>query len=499
MNTRKWLITSGTVVLAALVVLALAVGLTQAQGPEPPGREAGAEGDVGAAAVVGGKIPVQGRLTDASGNPLDGAHTVTASIYDVSTGGTALCTDEDNVTVDNGLFNMNMNYCSSSDISGEQLYLGIQVGSDAEMTPRQAIYPVPYAYRLRPGAVISSTIHDAILDIENWHSSGRGLRAYAMAESGANYGVVGASRSPDGYGGYFYNNSDAGGTGLRAWSEASVGLEGYSYDDAHHYPGVFGCAADSAGTCDPYRDDNGAGVMGYSQSDYGGYFVGGTAASGGVHAEANHSYGMGVWAQNNGGGAAVYAQGNAAGGTYHRFPTLYLVQADSAGDFVVGASSAWGTRYWRVDRTGKGFFNGGAVTGGADFAEQMAVEGKEADYEPGDVLVISGSADRMVELSTESFATAVIGVYSTEPGVLAGAPDTDDPLGGIPVAITGIAPCKVSAENGAIHRGDLLVTASLDGHAMLAGPNPPQGTVLGKALGELGEGTGIIEILVTLQ
>ena len=105
----------------------------------------------------------------------------------------------------------------------------------------------------------------------------------------------------------------------------------------------------------------------------------------------------------------------------------------------------------------------------------------------------------MVELSVEPFATAVIGVYSTEPGVLAGAPDTDDPLEGIPVAITGIAPCKVSAENGAIHRGDLLVTASTSGHAMLAGPNPPQGTVLGKALGELGEGTGIIEILVTLQ
>ncbi|MCX8062179.1 MAG: hypothetical protein N3D16_06320, partial [Anaerolineales bacterium] len=81
----------------------------------------------------------------------------------------------------------------------------------------------------------------------------------------------------------------------------------------------------------------------------------------------------------------------------------------------------------------------------------------------------------------------------------AGAPDTNEPLSGIPVAITGIVPCKVSAENGAIHRGDLLVTSSIPGHAMRAGDDPPQGTVLGKALGELITGTGIIYILVVLQ
>jgi hypothetical protein len=71
--------------------------------------------------------------------------------------------------------------------------------------------------------------------------------------------------------------------------------------------------------------------------------------------------------------------------------------------------------------------------------------------------------------------------------------------GEIPVAIVGIVPCKVSAENGPIQRGDLLVTASTLGYAMRAGSSPPQGTVLGKALGELREGIGVIDILVTLQ
>jgi len=127
-----------------------------------------------------------------------------------------------------------MNFCSASDIDGKQLYLGIQVGSDPEMTDRQAIYPVPYAFSLRPGAQISGTLSsDAILHIENWGTGGRGLRAYAMDESSTNYGVIGASRSPNGYGGYFYNNG--GGVGLYGSSTVSVavaGLQsGYTLDD----------------------------------------------------------------------------------------------------------------------------------------------------------------------------------------------------------------------------------------------------------------------------
>jgi hypothetical protein len=81
------------------------------------------------------------------------------------------------------------------------------------MTPRQAIDNVPYAWTLRPGAEINGTVDaDAVLDIDNASSTGRGLRVEAMATTGVNYAVVGGARSPEGYGGYFYNNG--GGTGL---------------------------------------------------------------------------------------------------------------------------------------------------------------------------------------------------------------------------------------------------------------------------------------------
>jgi hypothetical protein len=479
MNTRKWFVAGGVTTLVFLATLALATGLTRAQEPEP-GTESNGGAEVGEAAVVDDAIPIQGRLTDASGNPIDGARTITFTLYDRSTGGTVLCQDEDSVNVDNGLFSGFIDYCTSSDIDGKQLYLGIQVAGDEEMTPRRGVYPVPYAFSLRPGAVISDTM-DGILTVRSTGSGdGDALFAYAEDEGEA------------------VQATSVNGIGVAAFSDNYVALQAYSHDPDDDHPGIFGCAALSNSTCDPYRDDNGAGVMGYSQYDFGGYFVGGTNADGGVYAEANQTLAPGVWAENQASGMAIYADTDSSG---NLLPTLYLVQGNNTdtGNFVVGANAIGGIRVWRVDGTGRGFFNGGYQASGADFAEQMAVGGEEADYEPGDVLVISTSADRMVELSAEPFATAVIGVYSTKPAVLAGAPDTDDPLEGVPVAITGIVPCKVSAENGSIQRGDLLVTASTPGHAMRAGDNPPQGTVLGKALGELEDGTSVIQVLVTLQ
>ena len=69
----------------------------------------------------------------------------------------------------------------------------------------------------------------------------------------------------------------------------------------------------------------------------------------------------------------------------------------------------------------------------------------------------------------------------------------------VPLAVVGLVPVKASAENGALRPGDLLVSSSTPGHVMRAGANPPVGTVVGKALAPLKEGTGVISMLVTLQ
>jgi hypothetical protein len=69
----------------------------------------------------------------------------------------------------------------------------------------------------------------------------------------------------------------------------------------------------------------------------------------------------------------------------------------------------------------------------------------------------------------------------------------------IPLAVAGIVPLKVTAENGAIRPGTLLVASSRAGHAMRAKANPPAGTLVGKALGALAADVGTIDVLVTLQ
>ncbi len=68
------------------------------------------------------------------------------------------------------------------------------------------------------------------------------------------------------------------------------------------------------------------------------------------------------------------------------------------------------------------------------------------------------------------------------------------------MAMMGIVPTKVTAENGAIHPGDLLVTSSTPGYAMKGTDrNRMLGAVIGKALGSLDSGKGAIEVVVTFQ
>ena len=70
----------------------------------------------------------------------------------------------------------------------------------------------------------------------------------------------------------------------------------------------------------------------------------------------------------------------------------------------------------------------------------------------------------------------------------------------MPVALNGKVYCKVDATFCPIEVGDLLTTSPTLGHAMKAeDPLQAFGAVIGKALTPMGEGTGMIPVLVALQ
>ena len=145
-----------------------------------------------------------------------------------------------------------------------------------------------------------------------------------------------------------------------------------------------------------------------------------------------------------------------------------------------------------------------AYTGscGADYAEAVDVTGDRTKYEPGDVLVIDPNVPGKFLKSNEAYSTLVAGIYSTKPGFVGrkqpATPETNATE--VPMAMVGRVPTKVSAENGPIKVGDLLVASSTLGYAMKGTDRSLlTGAVIGKALGSLDSGTGVIEVLVTLQ
>ncbi len=151
---------------------------------------------------------------------------------------------------------------------------------------------------------------------------------------------------------------------------------------------------------------------------------------------------------------------------------------------------------FRVSNVGNVFADGSFTGGGADFAELLPAE---TGLEPGDV-VCMGLED-IITLCSTSFDVTVVGVYSTDPGFIAGAGDSDEyEEGKAPIAMMGLVQVKASAENGPIQIGDLLVSAGTPGHAMRCeGVEACFGRTLGKALKPLESGTGLIQTLVMLR
>jgi hypothetical protein len=120
----------------------------------------------------------------------------------------------------------------------------------------------------------------------------------------------------------------------------------------------------------------------------------------------------------------------------------------------------------------------------------------------GTVVVLDENRNNQVVASTQSYDSRVAGVISAQPGIALG----EHGEGRVLVAATGRVKVKVDAGKGPIKIGDLLVTSDKEGFAMKSVPvefggvrmHRP-GTLIGKALEPLANGTGEILVLLSLQ
>jgi hypothetical protein len=286
-----------------------------------------------------------------------------------------------------------------------------------------------------------------------------------------------------------YGDSTGNGFGVRGDTVNGIAVQGQSFGSGNGVVGITKTATAVKGTCEISSNID-------SQIESSEFQSIGVEGIGPVGVRGRGNTGIvGV-----GNPIGVYAFGD---------PGVFIKSKGSRGNLIIGQSPrrlpdgvgqdpAPYDTVFRVDTTGKGFFNGGTQSGGADVAEFIS---SSDSLMPCDVVEIDPDNPGLFRITSVPNSTSVAGVISTNPGVTLGARDASNfVLDARPqLALGGRVPVKVSLENGLIRPGDLLVTSSTPGHAMRAPANPLPGTVLGKSLGILNSKIGIIEMLIMLR
>lgn len=299
-------------------------------------------------------------------------------------------------------------------------------------------------------------------------------------------------------------------------SEAGSRLQGVSHDEHAAVEGVNDFAPSSppgaGGNGGWFESAQGEGVRGWAKSPAHGGVVGVNTAGGiavygtsddggGVVGESKNGEGVRGVSHNKDHGGVVGVCDNPAGGT-----GVYGKCNSGLAGWFDGKTNVSGvlTALDDLHVTGNVFLEkdlhvtGNVFLEGADLAEQFVVVGDRLAG-PGSVVVLAG--DDSVRVSDEAYDHRVAGVVSGARGyrpavILDQRPGVDR----YPLALTGKAWCNVDADICPIHVGDLLTTSSTPGHAMRAiDAGRAFGAVVGKSLGNLESGRGVLLILVALQ
>ncbi len=496
---------------ARLIALLLACAALVAAAPES------------GAAPVGSAFTYQGSLRDAGVNA-SGAYDFLFTLYDARIGGSVASgtLTRDDFAVADGLFSVELDFGSAS-LGSEERWLQIEVrqgGSTGVYTalPRQKLTPAPFAIGL---SLPHSQAYGSFLSLLRMHNTVGGPGG--EFSSAGLWGLRGISASTDA------NAAGVRGEGVGT-SGNVIGVEGV----ATASPTGTGLVGTGSAT-GAYITGTGSGSTGVHAR---GYFRGlyaqnlGTGSAIVASGQGGQNYAT-VWANNTGTGPAMFATGigqskssatmmventNASQGmaayltNVSDYATAHLRNSGSgqilwleddgpAGDFIV-ATGPTGYKFW-VDGAGVTHTKVLEILGGSDLSEKFDVRDDEAALEPGTVVSIDPDHEGRLTVSRGRYDHRVAGIISgaggLKPGMLMGQKGSVAD-GAQPVALTGRVYCRATAANGPIRPGDLLTTSGVPGHAMrVDDPARAQGAIIGKAMGSLEKGEGLVLVLVGLQ
>ncbi len=379
--------------------------------PAPVGGQPATRGGKSGAARPSAQSPmyitVQGRLTDASGNPITVATNVTFNLYFYLSGGTAWFTENATVTPDsNGLFtyqlgtNTPINSINDYNFNYPN-FLGITVGSDAEMTPRFQMNASPYAMSIAPGALTEGAVSSyGVLEATNDDTS----HTYAPGLQGqGTIGVSGQARSSlngNSFGGDFSNtNNDPASKqyGAYAYAYNGEGLHGYSLGGSalQQSAGVVGESTDANGVGGVFTGTNGVSGFATNISGFGGVFNG----TNGSASYANGGVG-GYFYSTGSDSSGILALGGGAAGLPGSGIGLVVDGHNTAGtSYAIYSSSPSGDSNFTLD--GQAHIHGSNVSA-ASYEMEVMYDGA-TPAQIGAVLVADGSI-------SQADGTTVVGV-----------------------------------------------------------------------------------------
>ncbi len=486
----------------------------------PPARAGG---------PIGRTLTYQGSLADAGSAPT-GPYDFRFTLWDAAAAGNAVSATVvmDDVQVRSGVFSVELDFGLAVWALAEGRWIAVEVRQGASTgnytaLPRQRLTSTPSALQL--SLPFLATFGDAgpLLDVTN---TGSGSGAFFQGGAGAvaNYGVQGTSwgtganaagvrgvssgtsgntigvegvaiSSPTGTG--LVGRGTATGAYITATGATSTGLYAYGRSRAVYAENTGTGAGAYVVNAGP--DSANATVVALNNGSGPAAFLKGAGQSrpGATLrvANLNPTHGMAMYVNNASDYATAHFRNEGSG------QILWLEDTGASGDYIV-ATGPSGTKFW-VDGNGVTHTKVLEILGGADLSERFDVADEEGGIAPGSVVCIDEAHEGRLALSRDAYDHRVAGIVSgaggVKPGMLMGHAGTVAD-GAHPVALSGRVYCRVTAANGPIRAGDLLTTSDVPGTAMrVDDPARAQGAILGKAMGSLEHGEGLVLVLVGLQ